>query len=164
MSVVHIRDLSTLTSDGDTLELADGRLLRLREEPDYDASINDNDCYGRVNMERIRTNDLGWEIRPEGFTGNAEKLWYGNDGPWWWEPYANIKRGTPEFDEMRQQVREILAFGFKGLILELCEGTDYYGKPIVVNSTSVWGIEAMTDRKYIQDIVSELADELEVTS
>lgn len=74
----------------------------------------------------------------------------------------DLGSSDPHFSDLRQQVRELLAFGFKVLILELCEGTDYYGKPIVVNSASIWGIEAMTDDKYIQDIVRELADELGV--
>lgn len=157
-------DLSSLTSDGDTLLLDDGRVLRLREEPDYDHSIQDDEFYGKVSFDRVRRNDLGWEARPEGFTGNAEKLWYGNDGPWWWEPPADgPKRGTPEFRKFRDDVRELLAFGYKGLILELCEGTDFYGRYIVQNVASVWGIEAMAKDQYIQEVVSELADELVTT-
>jgi hypothetical protein len=156
-------DLSTLEDDGDTLTLDDGRVLRLKIEVDQDASINDFDCYGRVNMERIRRNDYGHEMRPDGFTGNAEKLWYGNDGPWWWEPPVDVKRSDPVFKSLRDNVRELLEFGFKGVILELLQGEDAYHRPIVVESASLWGIDSL-DNGYIHEVVSELADELGVSN
>jgi hypothetical protein len=153
-------DLSSLTDDGDTLQLDDGRVLRLKIEVDTDASINDSDCWGKVyDGPALRRNDMGYYPRPDGFTGNAERLWYGNDGPWWWEPPADIKRGTPAFDEMRQQVRELLAWGFKVVTLELPSTCDRCGRSQVVESASLWGIDSL-DNGYIHEVVSELADEL----
>ena len=157
-------DLSSLEDDGDTLELEDGRVLRLKITVDPDASINDFDCYGKVyDGPALRRNDMGYYPRPPGFTGNAERLWYGNDGPWWWEPYADIKRGTPEFDEMRCQVQELLAFGYKGVILDLISSCDHCGRSGVIKSASLWGIDSL-DNGYIHEVVSELASELEVTA
>jgi len=152
-------DLSSLEDDGDTLELDDGRMLRLKTNVDQDATINDFDCYGKISTEHERTTDYGYKSRPSDMTGNAEKLWYGNDGPWWWEPPADVKRTDPNFPALRDSVRELLAFGFKGVILELCEGTDYYGNPVVIRAASLWGIDGL-DNGYIHEVVSDLASEL----
>jgi hypothetical protein len=155
-------DLSTLREDGDTLTLDDGRVLKLKIEVDQDASINDSpDCYGKINDEVLRRNEMGYYARPKNFTGNAEQLRYGNYGPWWWEPPVDVKRTDPNFKALRDNVRELLAFGFNGVILQLCEGKDYYGKLVVVNDASLWGIDSL-DNGYIHEVVRELASELEV--
>jgi len=154
-------DLSSLEDDEDTLELPDGRVLRLKIEVDQDASINDFDFYGKVSTEHWNTTDYGYKTRPSDMTGNAEKLWYGNYGPWWWEPPADVKRTDTHFPALRDSVRELLAFGFRGVILELCEGTDYYDELIVINSASLWGIDSL-DNGYIHEVVRELADEMGV--
>ena len=157
-----VLDLLSLVDDGDTLEISGGRTLRLRIEVDQDTSISDfPDCYGRISDERIRKNDYGYDARPSDMTGNAEKLWYGNYGPWWWEPPTDVKRTDPVFKSLRDSVRELLAWGFKGVILELCEGKDHYGKLIVKNSASLWGIDSL-DNGYITEVVRELASELGV--
>lgn len=154
-------DLSSLTDDGDTLELPDGRVLRLKIVPDEDASINDDEFYGRVSFDRVRRNNYGNEMRPEGFTGNAEKLWYGNDGPWWWEPPVDVKRTDPQFGALRDSVRELLAFGYKGVTLELVSSCDHCHRSGVVESASLWGIDSL-DNGYIHEVVGELASELGV--
>jgi hypothetical protein len=156
-------DLSSLTDDGDALELEDGRVLRLKIEVDQDTSISDfPDCYGRLTEERVRNNDLGWPARPSDMTGNAEKIWYGNDGPWWWEPPVDVKRTDPVFKSLRDNVRELLAFGFKGVTLELLSTCDGCHRSQVDSSASLWGIDSL-DNGYIHEVVSELADELGVS-
>jgi hypothetical protein len=155
-------DLSTLREDGDTLELDDGRVLRLKIEIDQDTSINDSpDCYGKINDEVLRRNEMGYYARPKNFTGNAEQLRYGNYGPWWWEPPVDVKRTDPNFKALRDNVRELLAFGFKSVILELCQDNDCYGNYIVRHVASLWGIDSL-DNGYIHEVVRELASELEV--
>jgi hypothetical protein len=157
-------DLSSLTDDGDALDLPDGRTLRLKIEVDQDTGIGDfPDFYGRLTEERVRRNDYGYEARPSDMTGNAEKLWYGNDGPWWWEPPVDIKRSNPMFRELRDNVRELLAFGFTIVILELLQGEDAYRRPIVVATASLGGIDFTSRSDYIHEVVSELADELGVS-
>ena len=150
-------DLSTLREDGDTLELDDGRVLRLRVVPDDCTTFSDFDCYGRLECDGPR-NWQGYPTRPKDFTGNAERLYYGNDGPWWWEPPADgPKRGTPEFSKFRTAVAQLAAYGFVVLVLELCEGHDYYVRPIVVGSASLGGIEWDSDpADYLPDMVYEL--------
>ena len=155
-------DLSTLREDGDTLTLEDGRVLRLKIEPDYAASINDFDCYGHVWENSLPRNEMGYYVRPSAFTGNAEKLSWGNDGPWWWEPPTDVKRTDPHFRELRGLVTQLLAYGFSRVMLELCKGNDYYGRPIVVNCASLWGIEDKS-AEAVADLLFELYCELEVT-
>jgi hypothetical protein len=95
-------------------------------------------------------------------TGNAEKIWYGNDGPWWWEPPVDVKRTDPVFKSLRDNVRELLAFGFKGVTLELLSTCDGCHRSQVDSSASLWGIDSL-DNGYIHEVVSELADELGVS-
>ena len=156
-------DLSTLMENGDTLTLEDGRVLRLKIEPDYDASINDFDCYGQVWENSLPRNEMGYYTRPSTFTGNAEKLSWGNDGPWWWEPPTDVSRSDEMFRSLRDSVIQLLAYGFSGVMLELCKGNDYYGKLIVVNSVSLWGVDDATGGAIV-DILADLADELGVTN
>lgn len=151
-------DTKTTLVDGESFEHGD-YLIRCRVEPDYDSSVNDApDCYGTIGDSR-RDHDTGREQRPEGFTGNAEKLWYGNYGPWWWEPPKDVKRSDPNFSEFRDTVRELLAFGFVGVVIELCLGCDHYGHPIVIDSESLWSIDSRDD-KYIREVSGELIEEV----
>jgi hypothetical protein len=155
-------DLSTLREDGDTLTLDDGRVLKLKIEVDQDTSINDFDFYGTVERYCHRyVYGEGRSPRPENFTGNAEKIQVSR-GEWiWWEPPTDVKRTDPNFKALHDNVRDILEYGFNGVILQLCEGKDYYGKLVVVNDASLWGIDSL-DNGYIHEVVRELASELEV--
>src|ERR1035437_10345370 len=130
-------DLAQLRGDGDTLELADGRMLRLKIEVDQDTSINDSDVYGHVEQYSHDYIRDGHEPRPA-------------DGP---------KRGTLEFGTFRRQVRDLLEMGFSGVTLELCSGTDAYGRPIVINVASLWGIDSF-EGGYLFEVVAELAAEV----
>ena len=80
-------DLTGLTQHGDTLELDDGRMLRLLVEPDQDTSVTDFDCYGR--FEWTRENDYG-PVRPHDFTGRARILKHSWHESLWWEPYEEL--------------------------------------------------------------------------
>jgi hypothetical protein len=146
-------DLSSLTDNGDTLDLGDGRTLRLLIKPDEDASINDYDADGRVDASKER---------PADFDGNAEKLHMGDYTLWWQPPADSPKRGTPEFEEMRRHVLELIEFGFYGVVLEVLQGTDAYDRPIVTHSASLWAIESL-ERDYLATVVGELATELELS-
>ena len=153
-------DLAQLRGDGDTLELADGRMLRLKIEVDQDASINDSDVYGHVEQYSHDYIRDGHAERPNDFTGNAEKI-QTDRGSWiWWEPPADgPKRGTLGFGNFRRQVRDLLEMGFSGVTLELCSGTDAYGRPIVINVASLWGIDSF-EGGYLFEVVAELAAEV----
>ena len=154
----HIAELlANLKDDGDTVELANGAMLRLRIEPDEDYSINDYDSDGKVAWG-IR-DDMGGQ-RPAGFDGSAEKLGiYDHGNAMWWQPYRDVvelKRTDPEaFRKERLRIRDLVEYGFKGIVLELCQGEDAYGRPIVVKTESVWGVDEL-----YPELVGELAAEL----
>lgn len=111
--------------------------------------------------EPRRDINTGREIRPAGFTGNAEKLHYGQRAyyPIWWEPPKDIKRSDPTFSKFRQIVQDLLDFGYKGVILEVLEGKDAYRRDIVTKSASLWGIDSL-ENGYLLEVVAELAAEL----
>lgn len=155
-------DLSSLTEDGDTLELADGRLLRLRVEPDPDFSINDYDADGKIAWG---TRDDYGEHRPAGFDGSAEKLnIYDHGVSLWWQPYEGLtaKHGSYEWEQERRRIQDLATYGFVGLVLELCQGKDAYARPIVVRTASLWGIESTADDDYRRELINDLASELEL--
>lgn len=149
-------DLTSLTSDGDTLKLDDERMLRLKIEPDQDYSINDYDSDGKI--EWSRQNDYG-SVRPAGFSGRARIIKHHHWQDLWWEPYELTEE---QIAQEMPRIVNLIEYGFNGVTLELCEDTDAYGEPIVTKFASLWGIEWDADRDYIRSIVSDLADELEV--
>jgi hypothetical protein len=156
--VSAVNELGDLLKDGDLLKLDNGRTLRLRMEPDFDASINDYDSDGTVEWTHNDWN--GWNHRPALFTGRARKLETEHGSSLWWEPCADLteEQITAEFPLIRALAR----FGFQRVILELLDGTDAYGRPIVVQVASLSGIEWDADDGYIQDVVADLLSELEV--
>ena len=155
-------DLAELQDDGDTLELDETRALRLKIEVDQDSDVTSDEFYGAFGEPR-RDINTGREIRPAGFTGNAEKLHYGQRAyyPIWWEPPKDVKRSDPNFSKFRQIVQDLLDFGYKCVTLELLEGKDAYGRPIVTRTASLWGIDSL-DNGYLAEVVRELIDELEL--
>lgn len=150
-----------LVDDGDTWELEDGRMLRLRIVPDEGMNpFDEYEIYGKVvpveyNRSRERAN------RPDGFDGNAEKLWPPQNGDQiWWQPPPDIKRTDPGFNKLREMVMDLAAFGMCAFMLELCDGTDAYGRSIVVNVASLGGVEPFPTDEYKREIVSELLSEV----
>lgn len=119
-------DLSVLTDHGDTLELADGRSLVLKIQPDPDWSIMDEQgegvwC-GKLAWDARRTNAYGYRVRPDGFTGRAEVLERDRDARLWWEVPADVVIGSDVYRSLRQSILDLLNFGYVqvGLVL-LCE-------------------------------------------
>lgn len=165
-------DLSTLSEDGDTLELDDGRVLRLRVEPDeygFDDISEFGDVYGRT--EWTRNNDYGAQ-RPSDFTGRAEILNRDGRSTLWWEPYwdndyPNGGRGeTFDHAAERRNVRDILEYGFQCYGLELSEMiADSRGAlhRVVVDTAWLSGVEPFADSAYVATIVSDLASELDLS-
>jgi hypothetical protein len=159
---MRVTDLSDLTDDGDTFELTDGRTLRLRVESDPHTSVNDFDCYGRVAEVERGPWDGHNKPRPQGFTGRAVKLSIPNGPDYWWEPYYESEtQQAYNGPKERQMMIDLLSHGFYGLIVEILNGTDAYGRPIVTNVASLWGIDSL-ETQYVREIVTDLAAELGV--
>lgn len=156
-------DLSDLTQDGDTIELPDGRTLRLRIEVDEDASINDYDADGRV--EWTRNSDYGPQ-RPSDFTGRARIMDRDHRSTLWWEPPTAELIGCvwteAELRSEESRIRLLLQDGFRGVILELLDGTDAYGRPIVKEVASLWGIDGL-DNGYLLSVLSDLLAEMHLS-
>ena len=145
--------------DNGTLQLDDGRVLRFREDADNDTTINDYDYLGKVAPIGRREYQ---PTRPEGFDGMAEKISTQGD-TFWWQPPDDLRKGwldNPLRATLRQSVQDILNYGYQVFIVELCHGTDGYGKPIVVDYGTLGGIEPFMgdDDKadYLMDIVFEI--------
>jgi len=156
-------DLSDLRDDGDTVDLPDGRTLRVRIVVDEDHSVTDEEFWGEFEWVR----GSRWDDhtrRPDGFDGNAEIFDRDHGSVLWWQPprgdYAlSYGRGTKEFAEFRQSVRDLLNYGFKGVIVELLDGFDAYQRPIVTQSESLWGIDSVEDGALayvVADLVAEM--------
>lgn len=149
-------DLSGLTDDGDTLDLAGGRMIRLRIEPDHDTSVNDFDCYGRVEWRDSWSRQT---LRPITFDGNAEIIDRDGIAALWWQPPADVKRSDPGFRQLRSSVIDLVTYGFRSVGLELCEGTDHYGRPIVTDSTWIGGVDDVS-ADYLPHLLADLVTEL----
>lgn len=154
-------DLDQLRDDGDTIDLPDGRTLRLRIQPDDVNPFEDNpESYGRLARVEIWDRDGMRAGRPEGFDGAAEKLSIFNDVVWW-QPPKDVKRSDPGFREFRNLIRDLASFGSHYVSLEVLDGTDAYNRPIVVNVAGLGGVDSL-ENGYLAEVVRDLADELEI--
>lgn len=133
----------------------DGETWRLRIDGDCDTSINDFDCYGKI--ETVRSYD-GRSTRPAAFDGKARIL----DRTWgwhtWWQPPSDLT--TDQIDEQFKFVEMIYREGFYLLIVEHINGTDAYGEPIVVDYTTLGAIDPDHDDsdlvEYVVDMIYQL--------
>jgi hypothetical protein len=155
--------LAELDEDGATFALADGRSLRLRIGPDDVNPFDETDIYGAIGWS-VPNVVTGRDQRPDGFTGNAEKL-YDRGGPVWWEPPADGPARTDrvEFAKFRRLVRDLLECGWSIVTLELLQGADAYGRPIVRAAASLAGLEPSCDSDYLADVLGDLLDEVTAT-
>jgi hypothetical protein len=135
-------------------------VVRVFDEPDYSTSVDDfPDMYGKIAPGDLH-DGYGNRRRPDDFDGNAERIWHGNDGPWWWQPPSDVKRSDRDaFAALRESVKEVCAFGFVGIVVEISTGTDAYGRRVPCKVASLWGIEAMRDESYTREVVADLLAE-----
>jgi hypothetical protein len=86
---------------------------------------------------------------------------------YWWQPPSFDKWSITQWysdseyrNTLRNQVREILDFGFRILILEVCSGEDAYGNPIVQDYATIGGVEPLISDETTEDYVYEMLYEL----
>lgn len=128
--------------DGGIATLPDGRTLRLVISDDDDYTIHDDgDWYGQiVHVSKCRQDHIhGYYRRPDSFDGAARKI-YADHTIYWWQPPADVK-DPAVIRALRDSVRDTLIYGYQNVGVELCEGTDSYGDPIVVADWFHMGIE-----------------------
>ncbi len=149
--------IAALREHGDTITLpVTGATYRLRLTPDDANPFDDTDCYGRLEW----INGYGRQSRPDGMTGNAEKIHINGDAAWW-EPPADIKRSDPSFPAYRRAVLSVAEYGHIVATLERCEGTDAYGNLIVRAVSSIGGWEPFPSDVDMAEIVGQLIDDME---
>jgi hypothetical protein len=174
-------DLSALADDlidKESITLPDGRTLRLRQEPDDFASIDDFvDCYGRiVPIQRHRE----FPTRPDGFDGFARKI-RTRDGVYWWQPPDDLRTAKREpmyveaadgsihrhplavHDPIRtaqQAILDILEHGFVNVGVEVLSDCGSCHRPQVMDSAWIGGVEAVMSREYTLDLLRDLLDQV----
>lgn len=124
---------------GATMTLPNGRILRLKEEADQHTTVHDfTDNFGEVaHTDYDRDTGLR-KPRPAAFDGKA-RIIRTYDGEYWWQPPDGY---TDEGLALTLNVlTDILSYGFREYTLELCEGSDAYGRPIVIGYATMAGIE-----------------------
>lgn len=156
---IGVPDLSGLQDDGDTLDLGDGRTLRLRIEPDFIDPFVEYETYGKVQVADNRSGGR-YATRPKGFDGNSEKLHIGNNGPFWWQPPDDVKRTDDGFRKLRSLVIDLLERGMYVVLLEVLQGTDAYRRPIVVSVASLGGIDSLHNG-YLAEVLGDLYAEVQ---
>ena len=134
----------SLDHDG-AIAVIDGRTYRLVVTPDMDVSINDYDCYGRYDWG-IQS---GWQTRPpEDFDQErTERLAILNDVVFWEPPEGFESWPHPAQQALRHQVRDLVSFGFHVVTVERIDGTDAYGKPIVVDFDCIGGVDTIDSQE-----------------
>ena len=149
-----------------SVTLINGDILRCTMMPDMFGTISDDpDVYGEIEAV-TRNRDTGEQNpRPANFNGAAEILCLQDGAKVWWQPPIEAM-GKAWFDDenlrsqTRSLVRDILNYGFSVINLELCRGTDAYGKPIVIAYNNLPGVEPFADNEviaqYIQDLIPDL--------
>ena len=153
--------LDTLTDDGATHTLPDGRTLRVRILPDYDYTVTgDGDWFGAlapVTLDRYTGRHNG---RPAGFDGAAVILHDYNGERWWWQAPADVRDNPRTLGDLRACLLDAIHFGASLVFLELCAGTDAYGAAIVQDYTVVGGVLDAYDRVTLHDVLSGLLGDL----
>lgn len=151
--------MQSLTDDGDTFELADGRSLCLRLFPDEDASINDYEGDGQI--EWTNDNDHG-HVRPSNFDGSARVVKTERGSALWWMPPTKEIMGKAWDSETMQEeearIFDLIEDGFTLVRLELRETlTDSAGNEhtVIVADAILGGVDKM-----YPDLVAELAGEI----
>lgn len=164
--------------DRQSIELPDGRTLRLVENPDYDCQISDFDCYGRI--EFIPRHKRQHSTRPDGFDGFARKVWSHNGECFWWQPPDDLRTAkrepvyvedghgvvhrhpyvfTDPVGTLQRNVADLLTFGFVVVGVEVLSDCESCHRAQVIGSAYIGGVEAMADRDYTLDLVADLVAE-----
>lgn len=139
------------TQDGEIVTLPDGRELRLRIEPDDMWRGLDDDGLGQV--EWGRANLYGRIVRPDSFNGHAEILDRSRDSVIWWQPPADLVRGTDQYARIRQIVRDVCEYGYQIVTLELRRRCECCTSVVVDDVAGIGGIVPFPDDNEIRDVI-----------
>ena len=148
-------------------ELADGLMMSERNtvtvgglcievtlEQDTDSNLRD--WCGELADVPARSYNSGQ--RPDHFNGNAEVVHSDRWGRTWWQPPADVIRGTEGFAKLREVVRgwysdEWHYIGIVVTVSKVCPCCDHLRE---VASESLWGIESNCGKYHIAEVVADL--------
>ena len=150
---------SALVRDG-FVSFANERRIIFRTQTDHETELNDFDYLGKIAQVVRQPYSNRSKPRPDGFDGRAEIIRTPWTEVWWQPPFDYLSLSIEVRDKVRQTAKDVIAYGFDVYIVELCEGVDAYGKPIVVKYRDVGGIEPMLSEEDKVSTVSELLNEL----
>lgn len=161
---MEVDSLADLRDAEDRVTLEDGRTVILRIEPDPTTTINDYDCYGRV--EWTRNGEYG-PVRPNDMTGRAQILdrdWHGSYGSaLWWEPYSD-KDYVPDAEQIRRErmhIRDLIEYGFMSVGLVVMEDCPNCGRAHVSNEWWVGGVDSI-EEQYVKELVADALVKLDL--
>jgi hypothetical protein len=155
--------LSELTEDGDVVDLGEGNSLRLKIKPDECTTINDFEYMGRIEWSRGH-----WEgsVRPDGFDGLSRIIDRDRQSALWWQPWEGCTEAEAKANEAR--IKQLCEYGYSLVTVELLNGKDGYGRPIVTDVASLGGIDFTGSysecQEQLADILSELVIELGIVA
>ena len=137
----------------------DGYTLTVRLRPDDGATLIDSgDWYGTLVEQRRNTQ----QQRPHPCDGNAEIVYRDRWVSVWWQPPADVPRGTEAFTSLRERVRGWYADAWHYVTVQItvtstrpCCGSRY-----VVGEGSLGGVESDAE-DYHAEVVGELLAEIE---
>lgn len=146
MSQPTTPDLSTLTDDGDFIDLPDGKRITLLIRPDeYAGDWNDQmdaECFGTVEWTSVHDGDFG-APRPRGFDGSARKIITDYPMVCWWQPPTAKVIGTvwttEQWREQTAYVIERVTYGWSQVGVRVSEViTDSIGQEHRVTLDTAW--------------------------
>jgi hypothetical protein len=154
--------LDTLTGDGATHTLPDGRTLRCVIAPDHDYTVTgDGDWFGMLAPVTEDRHYYGRHTgRPDGFDGSAVILHDYNGERWWWQAPADVRDNPRTLGDLRACLLDAIHYGASVVALELCDGTDAYGAPIVQNYAITGSVLDAHDPVTLHDVLAGLLDDL----
>lgn len=150
-------ELDTLRNDGDTVQLPNGDTLRLYITPDDGFTINEYDCYGRIEWSRVF--DDGTHTRPDTMNGDARIIDRERGSVLWWQPPCDLAR--EHYAKYQNDVTDICRYGFQVYTLELLSGSDVYGRGIVTRYATMGGIEPFISDDYAGSVLRDLLSDLQ---
>lgn len=156
-----------------TVALDNGVTVTFTTDSDSDTSINDFDCYGKIHWIERRSDWAASPRRPDNFDGMAEILTTNYGDRYWFQPYCDGKEyrrlwhTDAEYrNANRQQVMDLLNYGFQTYTVELFRTCESCQRPESLTYRTMGGIEPFAEfgdqKSVLDDLIREAFYEIEV--
>lgn len=147
------RDKATTEYNGFLIEVTS-------EADDIQRLTDDFDWYGTIELEEISS---GRGQRPPGFTGAAEVVYRDRFGRTWWQPPADVARGSEGFTSLRKLVRGWYReeWHYVGIVVTVSRLCPCCHELREVATESLWGVESYASADYVAEVVRDLLADIE---